>query len=89
MEPKAYEYIPLRFAAYTPYSRKMVIAYTTRDAPEAPPAQPELTTADHGIVLSSNTDAEVLGESHPFLFLCISFSLSLSYSCAIRAVTGV
>ena len=63
----AKEYIPLSFAAYKPCSRKMVITYALRDSPETPPVQPELTTGDDGVVLSSENDAEVLGESHPCL----------------------
>ncbi|KAK8137290.1 GABA-specific permease [Apiospora sp. TS-2023a] len=38
----------------------MVITYVLHDVPEAPPAQPEVTIADDGVVLSSDADAGVL-----------------------------
>ncbi|KAK7952968.1 hypothetical protein PG988_013662 [Apiospora saccharicola] len=40
--------------------KNMVIAYALHDDPEAPPAQPEVATAENGVFLSSDTDAEVL-----------------------------
>ncbi|KAK8036270.1 hypothetical protein PG993_008884 [Apiospora rasikravindrae] len=64
MDPK--EDVPLRFPTFKPYRRKMVIAYTLRDGREVPLG---LMMTDEGAVQSSDTDAEVLGEFHPFFSL--------------------